>query len=97
MASFRLEMKMLPVQAAYTKELLLLLRCQPSRNLLNGVTLPLLCMQFDTVTGPFYFWYPEMAEQSDGRKQKTDAFMPRAHPHQGPKKQFRIASICWLK
>lgn len=43
-----------------------------SRNLLNG-HIALLCIQFDTITGPFYFWSPEMAEQSDGRKQKTDA------------------------
>lgn len=72
MASFRLEMKMLPVEAAYTKELLLLLRCQPHA-IYSMVTLPFFAYNLIRLQGLFYFWYPEMAEQSDGRKQKTDA------------------------
>ena len=74
MASFRLEMKMFPVEAAYTKELLLLLRCQPHAIYLM-VTLPFCAYNLIRLQGLFIFGIQKWLNSPTGGSKRP---MPHA-------------------
>lgn len=73
MASFRLEMKMLPVVAAYTK-LLLLLRCQPHA-IYSMVTLPFFAYNLIRLQGLFIFGLQKWLNSPTGGSKRP---MPHA-------------------
>lgn len=74
MASFRLEMKTLPFEAAYTKELLLLLRCQPHVIYLM-VTLPFCAYNLIRLQGLFIFGIQKWLNSPTGGSKRP---MPHA-------------------